>query len=144
MDAATGTAATFPSGRADAGHFSSAGAWLTPAWLGESFSNIAVLRMRWDDLDGDTTSTSFDAGVRSVYAFERYAASVEVVNRLTSRAGESKDLVRFGVTFDAKVGSDVWLNVSLGKEFDASKPQSLRALLGFQWQLGDRAVQPDR
>jgi hypothetical protein len=144
MDVAVAAAATFPEGRATSGEISSVGVWITPAILGDRFSNIAVLRLAWHDLDSTTSRNTFDAGLRSVYAWDRYATSLELVNRLERRSGETSDFIRIALNFDVKIAGDTWLNVALGKDFDARQPQSLLALLGFQWQLGDRSVHPDK
>ena len=143
MDIAGGMAARFPSGTVDSGRVSTAGVWLTPALLGESFSHIVVVRGRWDDLDTDSSSTALDLGARSIYAWDRFASSVELVNRAERRRGATSDFVRASVIFDVRLVGDYWVNLSFGKDFDARKRQSLIALIGFQWQLGDRSVRPD-
>jgi hypothetical protein len=101
------------------------------------------VRARWDDLNTDSSSTALDLGARSIYAWDRFASSLELVNRVERRRAATDDFVRASVIFDVRLVGDYWLNLSFGKDFDARKKQSLIALIGFQWQLGDRSVRPD-
>lgn len=140
IDAAFGLASEFPGGRARDGRVSDIGFWLTSAHLGRNFSNIGVARLQWD-VAGTTTRRILDIGGRSVYAWDDFAGSLEVVYR-TVRQGDVRDFVRFSALFDVKIGDQSWLSLTLGRDFDPKAENSLLALLGFKWQIGEQRIMP--
>jgi hypothetical protein len=143
LDGAAATAASFVGGRANDGELSALSAWLTPAWLGRAHSLIGVVRWRRDKLDNDEQTNSFDVGTRAVYAWRRIAASGEIVYRTVRQSGDSKTFTRLSLILDAKAAEQSWLSLTLGKDFDPKAANSLLAILGFKWQLGEQRVKPD-
>ena len=145
IDVAVAGAVDFPGGRANAGTLGRVAFWLTPAWLGESMSHIGVARIGFEDAPDGGTTRLYDLGVRSVYAWQRFAASAEAVWRRVDGEGdeEAKSFVRLAAIFDAKLTDQTWLTVSAGKDFDPAQPNSLLALLGLKWQLGEQRVKVD-
>jgi hypothetical protein len=143
LDFASAAALDFAGGAASQGQVSSAGVWLTPGWLGESFSNIGIVRVLWTQLNTDDHSVALDLGARSIYAWQGFASSVEAVVRRVSEDDETKSRVRLSAIFDAKLTQETWFTMTLGKDFDPKAKSSFLAILGLKWQLGDRTLKPD-
>jgi hypothetical protein len=135
-----GLALAFPGGRAAGGRPSVWGAWLTPAYLGERFSQVGVVRVRADGRGTDSAATRVEVGGRTVYAFQRFAASAEAVVRA---GGDRPRRARLTAVVDARVTEETWLTLTFGRDFDPRRANSLLAHLGFSWQIGDRTVRPD-
>jgi hypothetical protein len=142
VDIAGAGAADFPGGRASAGELSKLGVWITPAWLGRSFSHVGVLRATFDGVRADTTVRLYDLGVRSVYAWQRFASSVEAVYRRVDRPAGDRNHARFSAIFDAKLTDETWLTLTAGRDFDHRAPNSLLGLIALKWQLGEQRVPP--
>lgn len=142
VDVAGAGAADFPGGRANAGELSKLGVWITPAWLGRSFSHVGVIRATFDGVRSDTTVRLYDLGVRSVYAWQRFASSVEAVYRRVDRPAGDRNHARFSAIFDAKLTDETWLTLTAGRDFDRSAPNSLLGLIALKWQVGEQRVQP--
>ena len=143
VDAAIATAVDFPGGRANDGDFGRFGVWVTPAWLGESFSHIGVARLSVADSEDEGTVRTYDLGLRSVYAWQRFAVSAEAVYRRVDQDAGDKNFSRLAAIFDAKLTDQTWLTVTVGKDFDPAQPNSMLALFGLKWQLGEQRVKPD-
>lgn len=142
LDLSAGSALTFPGGRVDDGELTTAGVWITPAYLSGSFSGVGVLRARWNALETDTTATSIDVGLRAVYSRDRIAASFEGVWRHVEQGDESDNLYRVAAIFDILLTGDLWLSATFGKDFRGDEPNSFVALANLTWNVGDRTVRP--
>jgi hypothetical protein len=140
LDVASALALRFPEGRANDGDVTTVGAWLTPAYLKGSFSGVGVVRLSWDGLAGDTTTTNVDLGLKTVYARDRFAVSLEAVWRNVDRADESSDHFRASLGFDAKLFRKTWLTTAFGKDFEGDDADSLIALANLKWDVGSRAI----
>lgn len=137
MDVAAASAWRFPDGEVDDGRWRAGSVWVTPSLILRNLSWVGVARYTWSD-DADD---QLDLGVRGIYAWRRYGASLEAVMR---RPKSEEDRYRVGLILDVLLMKDVWLTTSFGREFTGDDAGSLVALANLQWNIGDRSIKPDR
>lgn len=140
LDMAAASVFHFQDGEFDKAAVSRKSLWITPAFLGRYQSWTGVLRFIWDDDPNSGNQDAYDLGVRSIYARDRFAGSIEALWRREHVGGESENLYRAVGVFEFEILEGTWLSLSLGRDYEGDRPNSLVALANVQWNIIHRSI----
>jgi hypothetical protein len=118
--------------------------WLTFGLLGDTVSLVPMTRVRSDLLYLDDSRTMIDLGAQFVVAAKLFAFSAEFIYRNVFDKPEENNkssFYRTGLGIDAALSSDIWLNVSFGKNYaDLFPDEDLFVKTSLRFDLGERSL----
>lgn len=124
----------FPGGGWDGRTLRQWGVWLTPSYVGDSWSAVGVARYLKKGFPED--GKSVDLGARLVYYKKRYAVSAEYLRQFGSDGVEDGD--RFAALFDYEVLSGTWATVSVGQGLTPEGAKTVIAQIGLAFNFSEK------
>ena len=126
----------FPQATWKEGHRESGAAWITAAWLADTWSVVAMARWEGRSLAA-TPDRSLDVGLRAIVQRERYAASLEGVLRRTWD-GEAATKGRLAILAEYRIAGDTWVSVAFGRDELVSDVGAIFTSANLRWAFGQR------
>lgn len=117
------------------GRFARWGAWVTPSYQKAHVSATGVLR--YLSKDGELDTKALDVGIRGTYSSDRYALSLEYVNRSFPDADADYRHRLVGIA-EYQVAGDTWLVASFGRDHATEREGSLLARLGLSFNFSQK------
>jgi len=115
----------------DSASFSRFGVWLTPSYQGRTVSVVGVVRFLSNEIQ--SSMDLIDLGARVLYTHDLLAVSGEYVHRIFTGSGTPRSQHRIAGLVEYRALDDVWLQVTVGKDYDPSVTGSLIARLGISF-----------
>jgi hypothetical protein len=150
LDLAASLALAIPDDLFDHTKFDGVSAWLTPAYFPSASDSIMGLARYYSDFVGDPGELrSLDFGVRYTHAWSSFGLGLETLVR-DYLAGDTTGkgyAFRAAGTFDLLVASNVWVTLTLGRDYAPFENQPFLSLAGIKWNVdanatGTRTVDP--
>lgn len=151
LDASFATSFLIPDREMKDTELSAMAGWLTFGILGDTVSLVPMTRVRSDLLHSDDSRTMLDLGAQFVVAAKIFAFSAEFIYRYLVDKAEASSVVsdktsffRTGLGIEAALSSDIWLNVSFGKNYaDIYPNEDLYVKTSLRFDLGKRSLGVD-
>lgn len=156
IDAAYATSFVVPDRTIKETELSAMAGWLTFGILGDTVSLVPMTRLRSDLLYLDNSRTMIDLGAQFVVAAKSFAFSAEFIYRnVFDKPSEDEVFYMFdepekhnksgfyrtGIGIDAALSSDIWLNLSFGKDYaDLYPRENLYVKTSLRFDLGERSL----
>lgn len=152
LDLAASLALAIPNDLFDHTKFYGVSAWLTPGYFPTESDSLMGLVRYYSDFVGDPGELrSLDFGVRYTHAWSAFGLGLETVVR-DYLAGDTTGkgyAFRVAGTFDLLVAGNVWITLTLGRDYAPFENQPFLSLAGIKWNVdanttGTRTVDPGK
>jgi len=115
------------------------GIWLTPSYVLDECSFVAVARFLQDN--ENSKNQNIDLGARFIYTIDKFAISAEAVLRSQKMGGQTESLTRVAGVLEYQIMPNTWLQGTFGKDYQPSAQGSLLAQLGLSFNFSGKRFQ---
>jgi hypothetical protein len=134
VDLASAVALRFEGEEFDRGRVQRVLGWGTLSLAEGGTTALALARYVGQDTPSEFKH-GLDAGLKFIYADDRWGLSAEFVNR---KIGDSAQ--RYAIGFDYRAFADNWLSATVGKDYGPELEGGLIALLNLQFNVGEHRL----